>query len=507
MSTGNRRKGQGSSNKVPHNRRNLGGRVGGKQNNTGSPTNNASQNNESNSSKRNISSGNGKSGNVKLDAKKVVIKTKITIITIGIIAAVAAVFILVTLAISFITAIFVIDEDSSSSSDSATSTAATSDVEVIEYDENNNPIVTYYSPEDYIKGLTYAYIGDNTSEEVYKVYAVVFRNVVALINKGDINKEEYNFTKPSTIPANSSSLIGSAINSVNKEILKDENNNIIKPKINTECTSSDIEQCPTSSGISLTIVEDLILNSQKNYKEVLLLYYPNSKVEESNILLNISDLSIKDTTKANTLQENLNDYLEKNNSSLEELNNYISESVNKNGYGTRNGVITAAVSSINFLYDNFNIKLPYFWGGKYTSKGFSNEFGNYVNNPTQSRGGNYYYYKSFDCSGFVQWAIINGGFKDPGTGTSNYDSSFSDKCSISSSDCVGAPGDLINSPNGHVELILGVDIDKQLYYVAESTSLGVIIRPRGLHKNNNKNNTSIINLDDFYSKNALTNGG
>lgn len=267
MSTGNRRKGQGSSNKVPHNRRNLGGRVGGKQNSTGSPTNNASQNNESNSSKRNISSGNGKSGNVKLDAKKVVIKTKITIITIGIIAAVAAVFILVTLAISFITAIFVIDDDSSSSSDSATSTAATSDVEVIEYDENNNPIVTYYSPEDYIKGLTYAYIGDNTSEEVYKVYAVVFRNVVALINKGDINKEEYNFTKPSTIPANSSSLIGSAINSVNKEILKDENNNIIKPKINTECTSSDIEQCPTSSGTSLTIVEDLILNSQKITKK------------------------------------------------------------------------------------------------------------------------------------------------------------------------------------------------------------------------------------------------
>ena len=28
-----------------------------------------------------------------------------------------------------------------------------------------------------------------------------------------------------------------------------------------------------------------------------------------------------------------------------------------------------------------------------------------------------------------------------------------------------------------------------------------------LSKNNNKNNTSIINLDDFYSKNALTNGG
>jgi hypothetical protein len=47
---------------------------------------------------------------------------------------------------------------------------------------------------------------------------------VTLINKGDINKEEYNFAKPSTIPANSSSLIGSAINSVNKEILKDENN-------------------------------------------------------------------------------------------------------------------------------------------------------------------------------------------------------------------------------------------------------------------------------------------
>ena len=263
MSTGNRRKGQGSSNKVPHNRRKSGGKVGGKPNSTGSTTNNEQQNSASNKSQSNHANGNNKTGNVKLDAKKAIIKTKITIITIGIVVAVAAVFILVTLAISFITAIFVIDEGSSSS-DSSTSTAATSDVEVIEYDENNNPIVTYYSPEDYIKGLTYSYIGDNTSEEVYKVYAVVFRNVVTLINKGDINKEEYNFAKPSTIPANSSSLIGSAINSVNKEILKDENNDIIKPKINTECTSSDIEQCPTSSGIALTIVEDLIVNNQKN---------------------------------------------------------------------------------------------------------------------------------------------------------------------------------------------------------------------------------------------------
>lgn len=505
MSRRKRGSGQENSNKVPHRRR-TGGRVGGKPNNTSSATNEESQNNASNTFQSNTSTGNNKEGNAKLEAKKVVIKTKITIITIGIIAAVATVFILVTLAISFITAILGANEEESNGS-SSSSTAATSDVEVIEYDENNNPIVTYYSPEDYIKGLTYSYVGYNNSEEVYKVYAVVFRNVVALINKGDINIEEYNFIKPSTIPANSSSLIGSAINSVNKEILKDENNDIIKPKINTECTSSDIEQCPTSSGIALTIVEDLILNNQKNYKEVLLLYYPNGKIEESNILLNISDLSIKDTTKANSLKENLGSYLEKNNSSLEELNNYISESVNKSGYGTRNGVITAAISSINYLYDNFNIKLPYYWGGKYTSKGFSSDFGKYISNPPESRGGNLYYYKSFDCSGFVQWAIINGGFKNPGTGTSNYDSSFSDKCSISSSDCIGAPGDLINSPNGHVELILGVDVDKQLYYVAESTSLGVIIRARGLHKNNSKKNISILKLDDFYSKNALTNGG
>lgn len=505
MSRRKRGSGQENSNKIPHRRR-TGGRVGGKPNNTSSATNEESQNNASNTFQSNTSTGNNKEGNAKLEAKKVVIKTKITIITIGIIAAVATVFILVTLAISFITAILGANEEESNGS-SSTSTTATSDVEVIEYDENNNPIVTYYSPEDYIKGLTYSYVGYNNSEEVYKVYAVVFRNVVALINKGDINIEEYNFIKPNTIPTTSSSLIESAINSVNKEILKDENNDIIKPKINTECTSSDIEQCPTSSGIALTIVEDLILNNQKNYKEVLLLYYPNGKIEESNILLNISDLSIKDTTKANSLKESLGSYLEKNNSSLEELNNYISESVNKSGYGTRNGVITAAISSINYLYDNFNIKLPYSWDGKYTSKGFSSDFGKYISNPPESRGGNLYYYKGFDCSGFVQWAIINGGFKNPGTGTSNYDSYFSDKCSISSSDCIGAPGDLINSPKGHVELILGVDVDKQLYYVAESTSIGLIIRARGLHKNNSKKNISILKLDDFYSKNALTNGG
>ena len=176
MSRRKRGSGQENSNKIPHRRR-TGGRVGGKPNNTSSATNEESQNNASNTFQSNTSTGNNKEGNAKLEAKKVVIKTKIIMVTIGVVVVVASVFILVTLAISFITAILGANEEESNGS-SSSSTAATSDVEVIEYDENNNPIVTYYSPEDYIKGLTYAYIGDNTSEEVYKVYAVVFRNVV-----------------------------------------------------------------------------------------------------------------------------------------------------------------------------------------------------------------------------------------------------------------------------------------------------------------------------------------
>ena len=82
MSTGNRRKGQGSSNKVPHNRRNLGGRVGGKPNSAGSPTNNESQNSASNISQSNHAIGNNKAGNAKLEANKVVIKPIITIVTL-----------------------------------------------------------------------------------------------------------------------------------------------------------------------------------------------------------------------------------------------------------------------------------------------------------------------------------------------------------------------------------------------------------------------------------------
>ena len=251
----------------------------------------------------------------------------------------------------------------------------------------------------------------------------------------------------------------------------------------------------------------LATEEKKNFEDILKYYYGEDitltadKKKLTKSITSITNMELKDTSDATALKgKSLSTYLKENGSSIEDLNEYIHSNVIKTGAGTREGVVVAAVSLVNYLYDNFKIKLPYYWDGKYTHIGVNPNFGIET---TNSDG---YIYSGFDCSGFASWAIINGGYHFSGLSTSGFDSSFSgDSCIITSQSCTGLPGDLINAAAGHVQLIIDVDESQGVYYVAHSggdTNGGesLNIKVVGMHQSLNRANpTRILHMENYYS--------
>ena len=221
-------------------------------------------------------------------------------------------------------------------------------------------------------------------------------------------------------------------------------------------------------------------------------------------LTEIPGLEIKNTTNSSNLHEKLTTYLPANGSSINELNTFIKNNVKENGAGTREGVVTAAVSLINYLYDGFGVSLPYYWGGQYQYVGVNPSFGG-ITSPSTTPGGYVYNYSGFDCSGFASWAIKNGGYNFARHTTSKFHAAFAgNSCNIADSNCIGQPGDLINSESCHVQMIVSVDEESGKYYVAESTgSYGLIMRPWNMHTSNCGNKeTRILHMDSFYNNQA-----
>ena len=118
-----------------------------------------------------------------------------------------------------------------------------------------------------------------------------------------------------------------------------------------------------------------------------------------------------------------------------------------------------------------------------------------------------------DCSGFVSWALLNGGFdvKDVGAGWSNkLDlTDYGDVKKVSSSVISQIKvGDLLHSTKagGHIGIIVGMDSDK--FYIAQAlwyNEVGVIITSI----NKNKLSTEfphVVLMDKYYkSDGKLTN--
>lgn len=237
------------------------------------------------------------------------------------------------------------------------------------------------------------------------------------------------------------------------------------------------------------------------YDEILAFYYGDDITISSGYLTSIAGLEVKNTTSATNLDRPLGELLNENGASIEDMNAFIKESVESVGKGTRAGVVAAAVSQINYLYDNFNVNIPYYWGGAYIGYGVYDSLGAITSGST-STGGKTYIRKGFDCSGFVSWAIKNGGYKFGRFVTGGFHNAFSgDSCDITDQNCIGQPGDLINSKTCHVQMIVAVDEASGKYMIAESTgSMGVVMHEWNMHSQNcgRSNETRILHMDSFY---------
>lgn len=416
------------------------------------------------------------------------------------------------------------------------------EITVIFVDKNNDYAITNsatYSLDDYIAGVVYAYpeVRGTNNIEVYKTFAVAARTFLEVnadntcTIEGSSGKQA--FTDIENKEEYAAELIYQAIEETKNEVImqnnelydvmydafyvikKDENYYTIKQKnqkipvdwANSHVSSKYRELYVEGHGQGISQYGAYYLADTQgyNYKDIIEYYLGDDvTITSKSFMTSIAGLDVKETKNAtNEINEKLSNFLEQRGSSIEQYEEFIKSNVIASGAGTREGVVTAAVSLINYLYDNFEAKLPYYWGGKYEQIGVSEDFGEY--DPSKvSRNGNINYYKSFDCSGFAQWAIINGGFNNPGTGTTGFDERFSsNSCMEKDSDCIGQPGDLINLSNGHVMLIVAADVESGKYMVAESTGNGVIMQLRTMHKIGK--NYKVLFMDDYYQNNVNPN--
>lgn len=171
------------------------------------------------------------------------------------------------------------------------------------------------------------------------------------------------------------------------------------------------------------------------------------------------------------LHESLDSFLQSKGTSLEEFNNLIASNVENSGYGTDAGVVAAAVTLIAELGNNYDVKIPYFWGGGHGQM-ITGAEGNWGSNQCRaSANGRIYDYCGLDCSGFVAWAIYNGGFKIAARTAGDFQNlPGAERVSLTES-AVLQPGDLIES-GAHIVLVVGVDEDAGEYICAEASGYG-----------------------------------
>lgn len=211
----------------------------------------------------------------------------------------------------------------------------------------------------------------------------------------------------------------------------------------------------TISGIGSSYASDTNwANAVKNYIQKIFGETYSSSDDGTVILLDDYPLNGSNTT---ILSGKLSD------SQLSTISNNVKATVNSAGYGTGVGVAAAAQSLIMSLYE-MGYRLPYYFGGGHSygiTLGADSLWGTAVS--ADHRGRTKY---SYDCSGFVSWAIKNGCRANfsPNSSSGFLNGGYGSSIALSSS----KPGDLMVK-NGHIRLIVKNNGDGSVI-TAESTS-------------------------------------
>lgn len=188
------------------------------------------------------------------------------------------------------------------------------------------------------------------------------------------------------------------------------------------------------------------------------------------------------------INQSLEDFLKSKGSSVDLLNEHIRSSVVAAGVGTRQGTVAAAMTLIGDLAQQGK-KLNYQWGGKFESLGARSSWGttddmswlcssaSYGALYDSSHCFTHYKWKSFDCSGFVTWAVING-MQNSNITQSNIFASR--KVPLNYQKAVCQPGEALDGP-GHIVLVVGIDEPNKRYIIAESSGSNIYDGHGGVH--------------------------
>ena len=253
----------------------------------------------------------------------------------------------------------------------------------------------------------------------------------------------------------------------------------------------------------------------KNYEQILVEHYSSANAKGMNSATcssygNIDYGNYQLTSEGDTiLNERLDKFLESKGTSLEQFNKLIESNVQKNGYGTRAGVVTAAVTLIAELGNNYHTKVPYFLSGGHHDGVKQGALG-YWGSGVEDDGtrcyytgyGNVYTVCGLDCSGFVPWAIKNGGFQVGVRLAGDFQNMDGAKrVSLSSSSAVLEPGDLLES-EGHIVLVVGIDESSSQYICAEASgkNSGVLFTRRPFTGGSGYWG---VKMDGYYDKYSL----
>lgn len=223
------------------------------------------------------------------------------------------------------------------------------------------------------------------------------------------------------------------------------------------------------------------------YEQILKYYYSDS-VEISLVL------SPNTTEGATIITSEISNYI-----NINDMNNYIYSNVRRSGVGTKEGVVAAATSLISGIYTQSGYILPYelLPSGKYTGYGIDPTWGTNTGNSN-------YPVNGLDCSGFISWAIHNGGYTYVAKSARDWGNAGSKRAwSSGTTDSSAQPGDLIfnaptssNGTTGHIKMIIGVNTDG--YVVAEASS-----RKNGVRIKNvsftSTGNYYLVDMSGYYS--------
>ncbi len=269
------------------------------------------------------------------------------------------------------------------------------------------------------------------------------------------------------------------------EVLLDENGDVLKVGYQADETQTFI-----SMG-----------DEGKSYTEILKTVYGSDSISHGKCTytghFDYGDYTLTSDDDS-VLNQPLDQFLESNGSSLEEFNELIEKNVDNAGFGTRAGVVAAAVTLIGELGDNYGVKVPYYWGGGHADGvvvGALAKWGS-TNCRTEANG-RVYDRCGLDCSGFVPWAIKNGGFNMAQNLASNFQNiSGARRVSLNSSSAVVQPGDLLES-DSHVVLVVAIDEENKQYICAEAAGYdyGVLFVRRSFGSDGYWG----VDMEDYYN--------